>query len=201
MKGLNIVLAGDYIFDNAAYVIPGRSVAGCLVQQIGLLDRVTLLAEENATIEDVSGQMSGMPNDTTHVIISVGGNDAWGSLWLLDTPAASVKNALEKMCVVADIFRGRYRKMLVALAARDVPLVVCAICNHSPGLSGAQSAALAVFNDVISEEAGRAGIPVIDLRVVLRVAEDFSSASPTGPSHLGSRKIAMAIVNAISPNC
>jgi hypothetical protein len=54
-------------------------------------------------------------------------------------------------------------------------------------------AALSFFNDVITREASRAGVPVLDLRVLCRDKADYSPLSPIEPSAIGGAKIGEAL--------
>jgi hypothetical protein len=56
-------------------------------------------------------------------------------------------------------------------------------------------AALTIFNDVIIKEAFKAGIPLIDLRLVCNEDADYSN--PIEPSIAGGKKIAEVIIKTI----
>src|SRR5690349_4206022 len=74
----HIVLLGDSIFDNEAYSGTGRDVSSQL--QLLLLDwKVTLLAVDGSTTLDMRPQIRKIPANTTHIVVSMGGNDALGS--------------------------------------------------------------------------------------------------------------------------
>jgi len=71
----HIVLLGDSIFDNAAYVNGGPDV---IKQLRSLLPRdwqATLLAIDGSVTSDVIKQIPKIPASATHLIVSVGGND------------------------------------------------------------------------------------------------------------------------------
>lgn len=75
-KNINIVLAGDSIFDNKEYVIPGESVEQNLINN---KNDVLLLAKDGAFVADLVHQLEKMPSNLntpdTRLFISVGGND------------------------------------------------------------------------------------------------------------------------------
>lgn len=54
--------------------------------------------------------------------------------------------------------------------------------------------ALALYNEIILEEAFKAKVPVIDLRLICNESADYSHLSNIEPSHTGGGKIAQAIV-------
>ena len=75
-KSIKIVLAGDSIFDNKEYVIPGESVEHNLINN---RQDVLLLAKDGAVVENLVHQLEKMPSNlntpNTRLFISVGGND------------------------------------------------------------------------------------------------------------------------------
>src|SRR3954468_21860085 len=72
----NVVLLGDSVFDNAAYINGGPDVRRQVEDLLPSGTTVSLLASDGATVSDVAGQLDRVPHGATHVIISAGGNDA-----------------------------------------------------------------------------------------------------------------------------
>jgi len=195
MKGdRKIVLMGDSVFDNGAYVPSGASVLDVLSPLMTGGDRVTLLASDGAMTNDVLRQVAFLTGDETHIVVSAGGNDALGMSWILGAPASDVADALGTLGTVVRLFRSSYQDMICVLQGTGLPVAVCTIYNAVPGLSDAEKMALSIFNDVITEEAARNGLPVVDLRVIMTEEADFSPSSPIEPSAQGGEKIARAIV-------
>ena len=189
----HVVLLGDSIFDNASYVPGGPPV----IEQVrrGLLPpwKATLVAVDGHTVADVASQLPRVPPDATHLVVSVGGNDALGASRLLHERAGTVGAGLEVLAKTVNGFRDRYAAMLKVVRAPGKPAAVCTIYDAIPTLGDAERAALAAFNDVITRAAATAGIPLIDLRVACSAAGDFSPLSPIEPSVVGGAKIATAI--------
>ena len=108
----HIVLLGDSIFDNAAYVAGGPDV----VRQLRALSprdaRASLSARDGAVIADVSHQLQSLPPDATHLVLSVGGNDALGEAALLEAKVGSMAEALELITRVRERFRSAYASLL-----------------------------------------------------------------------------------------
>lgn len=72
----HILLLGDSIFDNGAYV-PGQPDVICQLQEeLGLGWQATLLAVDGAVCADVPRQLSHVPVDASLLVVSAGGNDA-----------------------------------------------------------------------------------------------------------------------------
>jgi hypothetical protein len=194
----HVVLLGDSIFDNGGYV-PGRPA---VIEQVrGQLPagwNATLLAVDGDVTSDVPGQLARVPADATHFFVSIGGNDALGAASVLASVAHSVAEALEVLNVIYGRFETLYGNMLRAVAAHGRPTTLCTIYDSIPGLGVAERTALNGFNDVILRAAFRAGLPVIDLRIVCDRPDDYSHVSSIEPSHLGGAKIARAIATVVA---
>lgn len=190
----HIALLGDSIFDNAAYVPGALPVIEHLRQIIPSDWQVTLLAVDGDVTVDVAGQMNGLQPTMTHLVISVGGNDALQQLGVISVPVSTVGEALHHLADVRDDFRRDYRQMLCHVQGFNLSVAVCTIYNSVPELGGMEKTALALFNEIILQEAFMARVPVIDLRLICNEYEDYSPLSPIEPSHAGGRKIAQAIV-------
>src|SRR5688572_5099397 len=93
----HLVLLGDSIFDNAAYVPAGWSVHERLSKHLPRDFRSTLLAVDGAITCDLAQQLASMPQDATHLAISVGGNDALGASRSLMEGAMRVADGLEQL--------------------------------------------------------------------------------------------------------
>jgi lysophospholipase L1-like esterase len=192
----HVVLLGDSIFDNAAYV-PGQSD---VIQQVrAKLPRAwsaTLLARDGAVTRDVPTQLKSLPNDASNIIISVGGNDALSAAHILFENVRSVAEAVMKLSVVQVQFTTEYQAMLDAVLERELPTVVCMIYDGHADSAIQQRinvTALSLFNDVITREALRHGLPIIDLRIICNEPDDY--ANPIEPSAQGGEKIAAAIAD------
>jgi len=189
----HLALLGDSILDNAAYVPVGKDVSSHLKARLGSRATFLLAARDGARIVDVPGQLGTLPPETTHVIVSVGGNDALLASSVLDASARSVSEALWKIAEVADIFRVNYREMLELLPASKA---TCLCTIYEPRFAHSvrrrvAATALTVLNDVISREAFARGLAVLDLRLVCNEDSDF--ANEIEPSSQGGAKIAYAI--------
>ena len=190
----HLILLGDSIFDNAAYTGGGPAVIEQLCLALGPGERASLLAVDGNTTVDVLAQLHNIPTDATHLVLSVGGNDALGQLESLRAPADSVIQALDTLSKMATDFRTNYARLIGCLLAQGRPLAVCTIYDAIPGVPGAIKTGIALFNDVILREAIRHGLPVLDLRMICTEDADYSVKSPIEPSSQGGAKIAAAMV-------
>ena len=189
----HVVLLGDSIFDNAAYVRGRPSVLEQLRQELPEGWRATLVAVDGASVADVRVQLSGLDGSATHLFLSAGGNDALNASGVFADAVRTVAEAAGRLGVIQARFRKEYQELIDELIALGKPLGVCTIYDSIPGLEGAERAALAVFNDVILRSALTARAAVIDLRLVCDEAADYSDVSPIEPSAVGGAKIARVI--------
>lgn len=198
----HITLLGDSIFDNKSYVGGGRDVITHLREQMPENCKASLAAVDGARAEGVAAQLSKVPNDATHLFVSVGGNDA---LYEADILQMKVSASAEVFNVLADrafAFEERYKKMLGAVLNLKKPTTLCTI--YYPRMEDAFTqkiavAALSSFNDVIIRQAFASGLPLIDLRFVCN--EDADYANAIEPSEAGGAKIAKTILRVAGEHC
>ncbi|WP_171027170.1 SGNH/GDSL hydrolase family protein [Pseudarthrobacter sp. NamB4] len=188
----HVVLLGDSIFDNGAYVGGSPDVVAQLRDELPDW-RCTLLAVDGDVTPGVLRQLASLPRDATHVVVSVGGNDALGYAPLLEQRTSSVGEALAVLGAAAERFAGDYQAMLDAVKATGLPSAVCTIYDTPPSQPGQKiiKAALCLFNDAITRAAFSRGAGLIDLRLIC--SEDGDYANPIEPSAQGGQKIARAI--------
>ena len=197
----HVVLLGDSIFDNASYVAGGPDVVTHL--RGGLPDgwQATLSAIDGATTHSMPIQYRRIPDDATHLVLSLGGNDALMNVDILERRASSSAEVLAMLADVRDAFAGRYAEVLRELRGRELPLTVCTIYEGNfpdARMQRLAATALTVFNDAILRAAVSAGLQVIELRLVCSEPGDY--ANPIEPSVQGGSKIARAIARAVGAN-
>ena len=195
----HIVLLGDSIFDNGVYVPGEPDVVKQLRAVLPEGWSATLCAVDGAVTRGVPGQLARVPSAATHLVVSVGGNDALRRQDVLGAPARSVAEALLALSEVRDGFARGYRAMLEAVLARGLPTALCTVYDPrfpDPLRQRVAVAALALFNDIITREAFVRGLPLVDLRLVC--AEDADYANPIEPSARGGAKIAAAVAGLVT---
>ncbi len=195
----HVVLLGDSIFDNAAYVSGGPDVVTHLRCVLPSGWRATLVAVDGDVSTGVARQLAHVPADATHLVVSVGGNDALGSAHLLAAPVGSVAEALAVLADAQDRFAADYAAMLDGVLARGLPTAVCTVYDTHPAAADHRvvRAALALFNDHITRAAFARAVALVDLRLVCTAAADY--ANPIEPSVAGGAKIARAIATLVAP--
>ena len=220
----HVVLLGDSIFDNEAYVGSDPCVTVQLREALRHADppwaegRVALLAVDGARTEDVARQIATIPADATHLVLSSGGNDALSVAGLLTEEFTPQPGLFTRLAEVQERFHKHYSGLLERLARTGRPVLVCTIYDACPGMGRhflrptadpiepavraeidrhvgrVIRTMLSIFNDVIVRQATRQRMPVVELRDLLTEPEDFSDLSPIEPSARGGQKLADALV-------
>jgi len=195
MNVMHIALLGDSIFDNSSYTRGEPDVVTHLRGLLPTSARATLLAVDGSITRSLTEQVRRIPADATHLVVSIGGNDALGYLNLLATPATSTADALRLFGTAVGRFEADYRSALGPVIDRGLPVTICTIYNgafEDPDEAVRARVALMLFNDVILRVAFEHHASAIDLRLVCSERADY--ANPIEPSGPGGMKIARAIV-------
>jgi hypothetical protein len=156
--------------------------------------KATLKAVDGSVTRNVSSQAASIPTDASHLVISVGGNDALGHAGILSDSARSSAEVLARLADIGDAFEQDYSRAIDAVERHGLPTAVCTIYYPrfpEPDLQRLAVTALSVFNDCIIREAFRRGLPLLDLRLICD--DDADYANPIEPSTRGGEKIAAAI--------
>jgi hypothetical protein len=193
----HIVLLGDSIFDNRSYTGAESDVVTHLRSLLPAGARATLLAVDGATTGSMAEQVFEIPGDATHLVVSIGGNDALGNLDLIEAPTRSTADPLRYLGDRVDRFEANYRSAVAPVLGLGLPATLCTIYDgalEDPAQAARARVALMMFNDVILRVAFEHHASVIDLRLVCNESADY--ANPIEPSGPGGMKIAKAIVRA-----
>jgi hypothetical protein len=193
----HIVLLGDSIFDNRAYTGGEPDVVSHLRSLLPTGYRATLCAVDGDTTQGVPEQLRGVPDDATHLIVSVGGNDVLGNTDLLSMAVDSTAEALALFAKRVARFEADYRSAIADVLILRRPTTVCTIYNGNLSPLEAEIAriGLMTFNDVILRVAFEHRVNIIDLRLVCTQPADY--ANPIEPSGPGGLKIAQAILRSL----
>lgn len=193
----HVVLLGDSIFDNAAYVPGGEPVIEQLRSRLPRGSRASLLATDGAVVLSVLHQLENLPKDATHLVVSAGGNDALQHSDILGAAQFTSQGVFAELADIQRRFAQQSREMLQKVLAARKPTILCTIYDAIPGLEREAVTALSIFNDAIIRAGVAAGVPILDLRFVCTEPRDFSAVSPIEPSEIGGAKIVTSILRII----
>lgn len=207
-----VCLLGDSILDNANYVRynGGPDVSTQLDAKLKRLDpesRCVLAAVDGAVISGVKRQLRAVPNDATHYVISMGGNDCLHELSTLSSSLTWLNIPMHLATALRGFlprFREEYRAMLQRVYDHQKDsvqgrIIVCTIYQPNwdqPMMKFVSSIGLKLVNRIIIDEASKLNLPVIDLYQVFTNAEDY--ANPIEPGVPGGDKITNNIIDIIS---
>ena len=194
----HLVLLGDSVFDNASYVPNEPAVIDQVQQFLPPGDTALLRAIDGNTIAGVYSQLEQLPPATTHLFLSVGGNDALREAYKIIPASELVTLRLDELVTMRQRFEKDYQALLETVLSYEKETIVCTVYDRCPvegrPMKQLIYTLLPMFNDCILRQAAQAGLPVIDLRVLCQDKTDFSALSPIEPSVKGGEKIAKAIV-------
>jgi hypothetical protein len=196
----HLVLLGDSIFDNGAYTGGKPDVIAQLRKILPAQWKATLLARDGATTDGIPAQLDRLPADGTHLVLSVGGNNALMQQHLLQARVTTVSEGMIVLAEAVRKFEAAYRQVIKACLARKLPLTVCTVYNGNfpeAAYRIVTTSAIALFNDAILRTAIEHKLEIIELRLVCTRPEDY--ANPIEPSSTGAAKIARAILATMDP--
>src|SRR6266403_893787 len=196
----HLVLLGDSVFDNAQYTSGGPDVVSQVRNLLPSGWCASLLAVDGSTTVNIPDQIQRLPKESTHLVLSVGGNNALSEASRLGIsffgfPDAPTSIALDSLADISGDFEAQYRVAVDVCLRSGLLLGICTIyngCFPDKSYQRIASLALAIFNDVIIRVAIERGLSVIDLRLICTAPTDY--ANPIEPSSIGGEKIARVIV-------
>jgi len=195
-KAPTVLLCGDSIFDNDAYV-EGPSFFDHFKRLIGRCWDSQKRATDGDKAVNVMSRFK--PHDreaAEYIFLSVGGNDALEHRGQLQNVHSvfDLQHALRKPLKT---FRANYDSLLKDLSEFKAQVTVCTIYTAIPFGDNKWGAyvplALTAYNQVIIATAKKYNMDVLHLEKICTEPEDFSSISPIEPSEIGGEKIAKAI--------
>lgn len=188
----HVVLLGDSIFDNKRFVRRGPAVVEQLGKELPAGWQTTLRAAANMPIEQMPRQqVARIPQNATHLALCAGGvNAIEGLINVFRSP-----NPLQQLKQDREDFERDYGVLVAGLLALKKPLVLCTIPAPDFTNPNLQAAAiigelgLPLFNDIVTKTAVANGLPLLDLRLVLKGKPDHAADGlHLGPA--GGKKVA-----------
>lgn len=185
-KGLKVVLIGDSMLNNSAYVEGNQSVPDLLSKNL-VGNTVYNFAKDGATINDCYAQLdkisTELNNSSTSIIVSCGGNNILSSRSLKTTDMNNLFN--------------QYSKLLKSIKTRVPNASVYVLNLYTPTNSHYVSyhEAIDQWNQLLEDNKSSLQYKIINTSSLLVTDEDFTYNIE--PSEKGGRKIVEAILNNI----
>src|SRR3954452_14479850 len=159
----HVVLLGDSVFDNGAHVGGGPDMVTQLRRRLPLGWRASLVAVGGSVMAGIAKQLARLPPDASHIVISIGGNDARRYASILNAPTRSVAESMVQLAAIQTRFQSDYAAMIDMVLSRRLPTAVCTIYDPryaDPTQRQISTTSLSVINDPIIREAVRRGVPL-----------------------------------------
>ena len=196
-----LVLLGDSIIDNKTYVLEGElSVLEHIKSKTET--PVMQLALDGATTDDViNSQIQAIPFGTSHIVLSIGGNDLLNEIAFLMEDFKYTPNQVLERCqsLIAPITQ-KYESIVSQLQTTSrANLLLCTV--YEGDLEGSvmyddiaisSRAMLSLFNDSVYKTHNMFKTGILELRHIFTNKEDY--ANPIEPSHQGGEKLADKLV-------
>ena len=190
-KSQNVVLIGDSMLNNSAFVEQGQSVADILSNQLAGKATVYNFAKDGATIADCYAQLdkisSNLNNSNATIFVSCGGNN------ILNSRSPTDSN------YITDLF-GQYSELLksvkVVASSANAGIYVLNLYTPTSGHYTSYHSAIDQWNQLLDDNASSLGYTVVKTSSLLTVDEDFTYGIE--PSYKGGKKLVSKLVNSVS---
>ena len=194
-----LVLLGDSTIDNKVYVEPGElSVKEHLDNLVDY--EVLQIALDGAITDDViKNQIDLIPPDTTHILLSIGGNDLLQEIdFLYQDFKYTPKRLLETVIGLLSPVAENYETIVKQLSTNRAKLLCATVYEGNlvgsvefDSISNSSKAMVSLLNDSIFRICDEHNLDTLDLRNIFVSPEDY--ANPIEPSHQGGLKFAKKI--------
>ena len=181
-KGLKVVLIGDSMLNNSAYVSANQSVPDLLSKKL-VGNTVYNFAKDGATINDCYAQLdkisTELNNSSTSIVVSCGGNNILGSRSL---KTANINNLFNQ-----------YSELLKSIKTRVPNASIYVLNLYTPTNSHYVSyhEAIDQWNQLLEDNKSSLQYKIINTSSLLVTDEDFTYNIE--PSEKGGKKIVEAI--------
>lgn len=183
----NIVLIGDSMLNNSAYVLSGQSIPDLISKDLEKTTGTTLynFAKDGATINDCYSQLdkisTDLNNSNTSIFISVGGNNILNSRTKMDSTS------------ITNLFN-QYIELIKSIKTRSPNAELVVLNLYFPVRSHYKSYydAIEQWNKLLEDNTFQ-GYKLIQTNNLLVTADDFTY--DIEPSFKGGKKIVKAILD------
>ena len=225
-----IILLGDSIIDNKSYVLSNELDVTEHLEKL-FSDESNIAIENHAVDGDTMYQLqrdqldSNLLSDSTHIVVSIGGNDLLYNISFLQTTSKLSKimgkgamigkwgvkelnpsrNKVfeETYFEIIKPFKKQYETIVANLSNHRANLLLCTVyegdlvdSDEFSDVNNSSKTMVSIFNDIVYRVANKYGADVLELRDIFVRPEDY--ANPVEPSHIGGGKLAEAIYDWIN---
>ena len=185
-KDIKVVLIGDSILNNSAYVYANQSVPDLLSKEL-VGNTVYNFAKDGSTINDCYTQLdkisTDLNNSSTSIVVSCGGNNMLNSSSLKKSDMNNLFN--------------EYSKLLKSIKTRVPNASIYVLNLYTPTNSHYLSyhTAIKQWNKLLEDNKSSLQYKIVDTNSLLVADKDFTYNIE--PSERGGKKIVKAIVNSL----
>eukprot|EP00403_Amphidinium_massartii_P015219 CAMPEP_0178426728 /NCGR_PEP_ID=MMETSP0689_2-20121128/29382_1 /TAXON_ID=160604 /ORGANISM="Amphidinium massartii, Strain CS-259" /LENGTH=295 /DNA_ID=CAMNT_0020048419 /DNA_START=105 /DNA_END=989 /DNA_ORIENTATION=- len=179
----HLVLLGDSTLDNVRYLNPAEGEF-CVEKQLHEIAaqrdwEVTVLAQDGSTLSDVqANQLPALPDSTTHIVLSVSGNDLLALLNTMVDAGFSSNSVYTSLGAGMSKVMAEYRCMLQELKTRSCHVAICTVYrpqfNHF-FFKAFAGICLSLHNSRLLKVAEDLECSVIDLAALCHEEKDFAN--------------------------
>ena len=197
-KGV-VALLGDSIIDNKVYVGKNELSVTEHLEANSDFNFEMIAVDGDTTKEVIDNQLEKIRANTSHIVLSIGGNDLLQKLYIMTNQTSGMVQALEIASKTVEEIKTRYEEILIHLKTLNRPVILCTIyegdLQSDPDLAVIEEAAkvlLGMMNDSIHFLGKKHDLEVLELRNIFTEVSDY--ANPIEPSHSGGEKLAKEII-------
>ncbi len=172
-----VALLGDSIIDNKVYVGENELSVTEHLESNSDFNFEMIAVDGDTTKEVIDNQLEKIRANTSHIVLSIGGNDLLQKLYIMTNQTSGMVQALEIASKTVEEIKVRYEEILVHLKTLNRPVILCTIyegdLQSDPDLAVIEEAAkvlLGMMNDSIYFLGKKHDIEVLELRNIFTEA-------------------------------
>jgi len=189
----HIILAGDSVFKNDKFVQADFSVADLLGVTIPQQTKISLVANENCTIQDLKQQLCALPGSTSHVFLSCGKCLLHEFASRLQKDISNYGNFLDQLATLKNDYALHYRSLIHLAKDATSHIVSCSLIEDRSIKSPLSILLHSIINEIIFHESAMARISIIDLAKLFNEEIDYCRDLPSQVSEYGGRKLVLLL--------
>ena len=122
-----VALLGDSIIDNKVYVGKNELSVTEHLEANSDFNYEMIAVDGDTTKEVIDNQLEKIRANTSHIVLSIGGNDLLQKLYIMTNQTSGMVQALEIASKTVEEIKTRYEEILVHLKTLNHPVLLCTI--------------------------------------------------------------------------